>query len=175
MFLFFAPETWKKRPQKLLIIGPDLFFSTGLAAQTAQKQKSFHTTKSPLMQDWIFRLGLLCISWERERCCQKPHGHSQNLNGYALPTRCVALCNMHDFANLERKKRKLFYPHILPQDDSNIIFQKGTFFYENHQVRHSKYYNYLFKSKKAAYSLKTASCWILKETVWNNLFLGSIN
>ena len=28
----------------------------GLAAQTAQKQKS-RTTKSPLMQDWVFRLG----------------------------------------------------------------------------------------------------------------------
>ena len=31
----------------------DFFFSTG---QTAQKQK-FCTTKSPLMQDWVFRLG----------------------------------------------------------------------------------------------------------------------
>ena len=103
------------------------FFSTGPAAQAAQKQKSC-TNKITLMQDWVFRLGLLCISWERERCCQKPHGHSQNLNGCAIPTRCVALCNMHDFANLERKKGKLFYPHILPQDDSNIIFQKGTLF-----------------------------------------------
>ena len=29
---------------------------TGPAAQLAQKQKS-RTTKSPLMQDWVFRLG----------------------------------------------------------------------------------------------------------------------
>jgi hypothetical protein len=36
-------------------------FSTGLAAQTAQKEKS-STTKSPLMQDWVFRLGSnLCL------------------------------------------------------------------------------------------------------------------
>ena len=51
---FFAPEN---HPQNLLIIGPDLFFfCTGLAAQTAQKQK-YSNTKSPLMQDWVFRLG----------------------------------------------------------------------------------------------------------------------
>ena len=31
------------------------FLYTGRAAQTAQKQKS-HTTKSPLLQDWVFRL-----------------------------------------------------------------------------------------------------------------------
>ena len=36
---------------------PNFFFSTGPAAQTAQKQKS-RTTKSPLMQDWVFRLGV---------------------------------------------------------------------------------------------------------------------
>ena len=40
----------------LLIINPDFFFSTGPAAQTTQKQKSC-TTKSPLMLDWVFRLG----------------------------------------------------------------------------------------------------------------------
>ena len=49
--------TPKNRHQKLLIIGPQLFLCTGLAAQTAQKQKS-RTTKSPLIQDWAFRLGL---------------------------------------------------------------------------------------------------------------------
>ena len=43
-------KTWKPL-WKLLIIGPQLFLCTGLAAQTAQKQKS-STTKSPLMQDW---------------------------------------------------------------------------------------------------------------------------
>ena len=50
----------KKCPQKLLIIGPQLFFYTGPAAQTTQKHKS-HTTKSPLMQDWVFRLGMKVI------------------------------------------------------------------------------------------------------------------
>ena len=40
----------------LLMICPDPFLCTGLAAQTAQKQES-RTTKSPLMQDWVFRLG----------------------------------------------------------------------------------------------------------------------
>jgi hypothetical protein len=54
---FFDPENMKKKHQKLLIIGPQpFFFNTGLAAQMAQKQKS-PTPKSPLMQDWVFRLG----------------------------------------------------------------------------------------------------------------------
>ena len=34
---------------------PTFFLCTGPAAETAQKQKS-RTTKSPLMQDWVFRL-----------------------------------------------------------------------------------------------------------------------
>ena len=52
--IMFTPKTWKKCTQKLLIIGPH-FLRTGLAAQTAHKQKS-HTTKCPLMQNWVFRL-----------------------------------------------------------------------------------------------------------------------
>ena len=39
-------------------MGIQFFLCTGPAAQTAQKQKSL-TTKSPLMQDWVFRLGLM--------------------------------------------------------------------------------------------------------------------
>ena len=35
---------------------PTFFLCTGPAAQTAKKQKS-RTTKSPLIQDWVFRLG----------------------------------------------------------------------------------------------------------------------
>ena len=35
---------------------PSFFFSTGPTAQTAQNQKSC-TPKSPLLQDWVFRLG----------------------------------------------------------------------------------------------------------------------
>ena len=51
---FLLLKRWKNRALKL-IIGPDLIFSTDPAAQTAQKQKP-RTTKSPLMQDWVFRL-----------------------------------------------------------------------------------------------------------------------
>ena len=47
----------KKLPSKVAHNWPRFFFSTGPAAQTAQKQKS-HTTTSPLMQNWLFRLGL---------------------------------------------------------------------------------------------------------------------
>ena len=44
-------------PQKWLIIGPQFFLRTGPAAQMHQKQKS-RTTKSPIMQDWVFRVDL---------------------------------------------------------------------------------------------------------------------
>ena len=54
---FFDPENMKKPPLKVAHNRPPTFFlCTGLAAQTAQKQIS-RTTKSPLMQDWVFRLG----------------------------------------------------------------------------------------------------------------------
>ena len=43
-----ATENMKKMPSKVAHNRPK--FSTGLGAQTAQKQK-FRTTKSPLMQD----------------------------------------------------------------------------------------------------------------------------
>ena len=53
-----APENMKKPPSKVAQNGPrTFFFSTGLAAQMVQKQKS-NTTQSPLMQDWVFRLGV---------------------------------------------------------------------------------------------------------------------
>ena len=52
----------KKPPTKVAHNRSRPFFSsTGLAAQTAQKQKS-RTTKSPLMQDWVFRLGCYAVS-----------------------------------------------------------------------------------------------------------------
>ena len=48
----------KKLPSKVAYNRPPtFFFCTGPAAQTSQKQK-FRTPKSPLMQDWVFRLGL---------------------------------------------------------------------------------------------------------------------
>ena len=51
------PENMKKPPSKVAHNRPQtFFFSTGQAAQTAQKQRSC-TPKSPLMQDWVFRLG----------------------------------------------------------------------------------------------------------------------
>ena len=57
----FDPENMKKTPSKVAHNRPPTFFScTGPAAQMAQKQKSC-TTKSPLMQDWVFRLGQLPI------------------------------------------------------------------------------------------------------------------
>ena len=47
----------KKSPSKVAHNRPPTcFLCTGLAAKTAQKQKS-RTTESPLMQDWVFRLG----------------------------------------------------------------------------------------------------------------------
>ena len=52
-----APENMKKLPSIVAHNrSPAYFFCSGPAAQTAQNQKS-RTTKSPLMQDWIFRLG----------------------------------------------------------------------------------------------------------------------
>ena len=47
-------------------VWPNFFFSTGPAAQAAHKQKS-RTTKSPLMQDWVFRLGKI------QNCCSGSH------------------------------------------------------------------------------------------------------
>ena len=48
-----TPKTWKVAHNQ----PPTFFLYTGPAAQTAQKQKS-STTKSPLMQDWVFRMGM---------------------------------------------------------------------------------------------------------------------
>ena len=51
------PPKMKKLPSKVAQNRPPPFFlCTVPDAQTAQKQKTF-TTKSPLMQDWVFRLG----------------------------------------------------------------------------------------------------------------------
>ena len=59
--MFFALEHTKKAPSKVAHNRPPTFFlCTGPAAQMAQKQKS-RTTKSPLMQDWVFRLGFWYI------------------------------------------------------------------------------------------------------------------
>ena len=44
---FLTPKAWKNRPHNR----PNFFLRTGLAAKTAR------TTKNPLMQEWVFRLG----------------------------------------------------------------------------------------------------------------------
>ena len=55
---FFDPENMKKLPSKVAHNRSKfIFFSTDLADQMVQKQKA-HTAKSPLMQNWVFRLGL---------------------------------------------------------------------------------------------------------------------
>ena len=53
-----ATKNPKNCPQKLLIIGPELFFQYWPSCPNGQKQKSC-TTKSHLMQDWVFKLGFL--------------------------------------------------------------------------------------------------------------------
>ena len=52
----FDPENLKNVPSIVAHNRPQLFLCTGPPAQVAQKQIS-GTTKSPLMQDWVFRLG----------------------------------------------------------------------------------------------------------------------
>ena len=54
-----AKNIKKKTPSKVAHnwSRPGLFFCTDLAAQAPQKQTSY-TTKSPLLQNWVFRLGV---------------------------------------------------------------------------------------------------------------------
>ena len=53
------PRKHEKPPSKVGHNRPPTFFlCTGPAAQTVQKQIS-RTTKSPLMLDWVFRLGII--------------------------------------------------------------------------------------------------------------------
>ena len=61
MLIFFDPENMKNCPQKLLIIGLQLFLCTSPAAQTTKKQR-YGTTKRPLIQDQVCRLGAQLIS-----------------------------------------------------------------------------------------------------------------
>ena len=88
----------KKLPSKVAHNRPPtFFFNTGPAAQTAQKQKS-RTPKSPLMQDWVVRLGPypICNSgdWTSQlaefkkpkTCNLLNHANSMecNFNGFCL-------------------------------------------------------------------------------------------
>ena len=86
------PQTWKKTPSKVAHNWPPIFFTCSVTAtQTAQKQK-FRTPKSPLIQDWVFRLGfwwccskLLCSSALSVYCSWWPltayNGHSERIFG----------------------------------------------------------------------------------------------
>ena len=55
-YFFFDPENMKKPPSKAAHNWPLTFLCTGPVAAQTKKQKSC-ATKSPLMQDWVLRLG----------------------------------------------------------------------------------------------------------------------
>ena len=79
----------KKSPLKVTHNRPPTFLlCTGSAAQTAQKQK-FRTTKSPLMQDWVFRLG---FHGQDEPFLDFAHLHSFIANRSQM---AFALCCVH--------------------------------------------------------------------------------
>ena len=52
----------EKHLQKLLIIGPKFVFSVLAWLPKWPKNRNPEPTKSPLMQDWLFRLGLVIVS-----------------------------------------------------------------------------------------------------------------
>ena len=79
----------KKTPSKVALQRPQFFFlCISPAAQTAQKQK-FRTTKSPLMQDWVFRLG---FHGQDEPFLDFAHLHSFIANRSQM---AFALCCVH--------------------------------------------------------------------------------
>ena len=47
----------RKHEKNALIISQDFFFSVPAWLPKRPKKQKSHTTKSPLMQDWVFRLG----------------------------------------------------------------------------------------------------------------------
>ena len=57
----FAPENMKKTASNDGHIRPIFFSNTVPAAQTAQKQKPCTIKSRPLMQDWVFKMGLQSI------------------------------------------------------------------------------------------------------------------
>ena len=80
--LFLTPKTWKNCPQKLLIIGPTPFFSIlARLPKRPEKQKS-RTPKSPLLQDWVFRLGVPSIS--KSDVIAKPQGWRNRWGWWAI-------------------------------------------------------------------------------------------
>ena len=60
--VFIAFEIMEKRLQRLLIIGPKFVFSVLAWLPKWPKNRNPEPTKSPLMQDWLFRLGLVIVS-----------------------------------------------------------------------------------------------------------------
>ena len=60
----------------MLTIGPQLFSIYWPGCPNGQEQKC-RTTKSPLMQDWVFRLGLCLVRWVEKSInlsLNDPHG-----------------------------------------------------------------------------------------------------
>ena len=134
---FFWPQKRIKRPQKLLIIGPPTFLCTGPAAQMTPKQKS-RTTKSPLVQDWVFRLG---FHWHQLPMhpptvllllvgCRKPfHKNywwcvSSTLDFFE--NRFFPAIILHGALGNRRKKGKLLHPQKLVycmNDCSNLMLE----------------------------------------------------
>ena len=53
---FWHQKHEKNTLKRCSYLAPKIFYVLTLLPKTAQKQK-FHTTKGPLMQDWVFRLG----------------------------------------------------------------------------------------------------------------------
>ena len=82
------PENMKKPLSKVAHNRHPTFLCTSPAAQTAQKQK-FRTTKRPLMQDWVFRLG---FHGQDEPFLDFAHLHSFIANRSQM---AFALCCVH--------------------------------------------------------------------------------
>ena len=100
----FDPQSMEKPPSKVAHNRPRTFFlRIGLAAQTAQKQKS-HTTKSPLIQDWVFRLGSKCKS-------------ASNLDGI----------NLQDTKTYQIKDKTLMFMNIKTSFSNHNLFASGVF------------------------------------------------
>ena len=93
----------KKTPSKVAHNRPKIiFFRTGPATQMAQKQKSC-TTKSPLTQDWVFRLGYYQkINLFQINISSKQRGHKKC---YIIHFLLNPLCHRFWIASPSTKKK----------------------------------------------------------------------
>ena len=78
--IYFLPmKTWKNRPQKLLIISPKYFFSSGPAAQTSQKL-IFHIvnmSQDPSVYWFVVAARLLLFLITKMKALREPSGSPQ--------------------------------------------------------------------------------------------------